>query len=113
MHVVNKSTACCIFQLGPDLKEILKQVIDIHYRFNFKLCFWILVKELPLGMERDETFKMAHIWDWWLNMDNFFIEGHLLRVPDTADVKQKNKNHETIPSRIFPEQKTKTSFDPL
>ena len=55
--------ACCIFQLGPDLKEILKQVIDIHYRFNFKLCFWILVKELPLGMERDETFKMAHIWD--------------------------------------------------
>ena len=36
--------------------------------------------------------------------------GHLLRVPDTDDVKQKNKNHETIPSRVFPEQTTKKSF---
>ena len=36
--------------------------------------------------------------------------GHLLRLPDTDDVKQKNKNHETIPSRFFPEQTTKKSF---
>ena len=36
--------------------------------------------------------------------------GHLLRVPDTDDVKQKNKNHEKIPNRCFPEQKTKKSF---
>ena len=33
--------------------------------------------------------------------------GHLLRVPDTDDVNQKNKNHEKIPNRCFPEQKTK------
>ena len=32
--------------------------------------------------------------------------GHLLHVPDTDDVKQKNKNHETIPGSFFPEQKT-------
>ena len=36
--------------------------------------------------------------------------GHLLRVPDTDDVKQKNRNHETIQSRFFPEQTTKKSF---
>ena len=35
---------------------------------------------------------------------------HLLRVPDIDDVKQKNKNYETIPSIFFPEQKTKRSF---
>jgi len=40
----------------------------------------------------------------------FAIFRHLLRVPDTDDVKQKNKNHETIPSRFLPEQKTKKSF---
>ena len=32
-------------------------------------------------------------WLWW----EF---GHLLRVPDPDDVKRKNKNHETIPSRF-------------
>ena len=31
-------------------------------------------------------------------------------VPDTDDVKQKNKSHETISNRVFPEQKTKRSF---
>ena len=36
--------------------------------------------------------------------------GHLLSVPDKDDVKQKNKNHEAIPSRFFPEQATKKSF---
>ena len=35
---------------------------------------------------------------------------HLPRVSDIDDVKQKNKNHETIPSIFFPEQKTKRSF---
>ena len=35
---------------------------------------------------------------------------HLLCAPDTDDIKQKNKNHETIPRRFFPEQKTKRSF---
>ena len=34
----------------------------------------------------------------------------LSRVPDTDDVKQKNKKHETIPSRFFPELKTNRSF---
>ena len=34
----------------------------------------------------------------------------LPRVSDIDDVKQKNKNHETIPSIFFPEQKTKRSF---
>ena len=37
-------------------------------------------------------------------------ERHLPRVSDKDDVKQKNKNHETIPSIFFPEQKTKRSF---
>ena len=37
-------------------------------------------------------------------------ERHLPRVSDIDDVKQKNKNHETIPSIFFPEQKTKRSF---
>ena len=40
------------------------------------------------------------------------IEGgkrHLLRVSGIDDVEQKNKNHETIPSIFFPEQKTKRS----
>ena len=32
------------------------------------------------------------------------------RVSDIDDVKQNNKNHETIPSIFFPEQKTKRSF---
>ena len=35
---------------------------------------------------------------------------HLPRVSDIDDVKQNNKNHETIPSIFFPEQKTKRSF---
>ena len=35
---------------------------------------------------------------------------HLLCVPDTDDAKLKNKNHETIPSRYFPEQRTKKSL---
>ena len=37
-------------------------------------------------------------------------ERHLPRVSDIDDVKQNNKNHETIPSIFFPEQKTKRSF---
>ena len=85
------------FSTWPRFKGNSQASDRYHYRFNFKLCFWILVKELPLGRVRYETFKMAHIWDWWRNIDNYFIEGHLLRVPDTDDVKQK-KNHETIPS---------------
>ena len=36
--------------------------------------------------------------------------GHLPRVSGIDDVKQNNKNHETIPSIFFPEQKTKRSF---
>ena len=36
--------------------------------------------------------------------------GHLLLEPDADDVKQKHKTHETIPSRLSPEQKTKKSF---
>ena len=41
--------------------------------------------------------------------------GHLLRVPDTDEIKQKNKNHVTIPGSFFPEQKTKKQHwdDPL
>ena len=35
---------------------------------------------------------------------------HLPRVSDIDDVKQNNKNHETIPSIFFPEQKTKRSL---
>ena len=35
---------------------------------------------------------------------------HLPRLPDTDNIKQKNKNNETILSRFFPEQKTKRSF---
>ena len=45
---------------------------------------------------------MVKLWNDW-NLP-------LLCVPDTDDVKQKDKNHETIPSRFFPEQKTKKSF---
>ena len=35
---------------------------------------------------------------------------HLPRLSDKYDVKQNNKNHETIPSIFFPEQKTNRSF---
>ena len=34
----------------------------------------------------------------------------LLLVPDTHDVKRKNKSHEAIPNRFFLAQKTKRSF---
>ena len=56
------------------------------------------------------------IYSRWVTfgiMDDITSTRHLLGVPDTDDVKQKNKNHETILSRLFPEQKTKRSFDPL
>ena len=33
-----------------------------------------------------------------------------LYVPDTDDIKQKNNNHLTIPSRFFPQEKIKRSF---
>ena len=45
--------------------------------------------------------------------ENFFLQyqhGHLTHVPDTDNVKQKKNNHETIPNRFYPEQKTKRSF---
>ena len=38
------------------------------------------------------------------------MEGHLLRVPDTDDVKQKNKNHKTIPSKFFSWKENKEVF---
>ena len=49
------------------------------------------------------------IYSRWLTfgiMDDITSTRHLLGVPDTDDVKQKNKE-------LFPEQKTKRSFDPL
>ena len=36
---------------------------------------------------------------------------HLLCVPDTDDVTQKNKNHETVSSRFFTERKTERSME--
>ena len=45
---------------------------------------------------------MVKLWNDW--------NRPLLCVPDKDDGKQKDKNHETIPSRFFPEQKTKKSF---
>ena len=35
---------------------------------------------------------------------------HLFRVPDTDDVKQKNKNLKTMPNRFLPEHKAKRSL---
>ena len=42
---------------------------------------------------------------WWC-----FMGVNFTSLPETDDVKQKNKNHETMPNRFYPEHETKRSF---
>ena len=58
---------------------------------------YVAILRDPLGSE-DETESRI----WILGI--YFTSG-----TNTDDVKQKN-NHETVPSRFFPEQKTNRSF---
>ena len=80
-----KLLACTMLTVNrqPELYRVNQTLCDCKPQFRCKFSLY-------------DTIRVLH--------------GHLLRVPDTYDVKQKNKDNETIPSRSFPEQRTKRSF---
>ena len=71
--------------------------------------FWLSKVLFPGFLSHSDRILISSIPLRW-SLANRRIIWHLLRVPDTDDVKQKNKNHEAISSGFFPEQETKKSF---